>query len=90
MGSQLKEKRGLFVAIEGSDGSGKATQVARLKQKLEQSGYLVEVIDFPRYNQESSYFVRRYLNGDYGSSESIGPFTPSLFYALDRFDAKEK
>jgi dTMP kinase len=91
MGSQSENKhRGSFIAIEGTDGSGKATQVAKLKDKLEAAGYSVETIDFPQYSEESSYFVRRYLNGDYGSAESVGPFTPSLFYALDRFDAGQK
>jgi dTMP kinase len=79
--------KGLFLAIEGVDGSGKATQVAKLKDKLEQQGYQVEVVDFPRYKEESSYYVRAYLAGEYGTAEELGPFTPSLFYALDRYDA---
>ena len=79
--------KGLFLAIEGVDGSGKATQVAKLKEKLEQQGYQVEVVDFPRYTEESSYHVRAYLAGEYGTAEELGPFTPSLFYALDRYDA---
>lgn len=79
--------KGLFLAIEGVDGSGKATQVAKLKEKLEQQGYQVEVVDFPRYKEESSYHVRAYLAGEYGTAEELGPFTPSLFYALDRYDA---
>src|SRR6185369_3342376 len=42
---------------------------------------------FPQYEQESSYFVRQYLGGAYGGADDVGPYTSSLFYALDRFEA---
>lgn len=42
-------------------------------------------LDFPRYEQESSFFVKKYLNGGYGASVSAE--ISSMFYALDRFDA---
>lgn len=80
-------QRGLFLVIEGTDGSGKDTQFSLLVQKLREDGYEVEAFDFPRYEQESSYFVRQYLNGKYGSAEEVGPYTASLFYALDRYQA---
>lgn len=78
---------GAFIVIEGSDGSGKKTQFNLLKERLETAGYQVETFDFPRYDQPSSHFVRRYLNGDYGKAASISPYSASLFYALDRFEA---
>lgn len=83
----MDTKRGVFIVIEGSDGSGKATQVHLLKERLEAAGYDVELFDFPQYNQPSSYFVRRYLEGAYGNTNEVGPYTSSLFYALDRFEA---
>ena len=83
------EKRGLFIVIEGSDGSGKATQFNLLKERLKATGYDVAEFDFPRYDQQSSYFVRQYLKGAYGSASSISPYTASLFYALDRFEASQ-
>lgn len=78
---------GLFIVLEGSDGSGKGTQFELLKKRLLAAGYEVEVFDFPRYDKPSSYFVTRYLNGEYGPAESINPYTASLFYALDRYEA---
>lgn len=78
---------GLFIAIEGSDGSGKGTQFKLLVERLKAEGYDVATYDFPQYDQESSYHVRQYLNGNYGTAEALGPYTPSLFYALDRFSA---
>ena len=78
---------GMFLVIEGTDGSGKGTQFALLKTRLELAGYDVATFDFPQYEQDSSYFVREYLNGKYGSAEDVGPYTGSLFYALDRYQA---
>lgn len=83
----MSERTGIFIAIEGSDGSGKAVQHAKLVERLQNDGYAVATYDFPQYTQESSYFVRQYLNGAYGNLDEIGPYTASLFYALDRFEA---
>ncbi len=80
-------KQGLFLAIEGTDGSGKGTQFQLLKERLEQEGYDVAAFDFPQYEEPSSFFVREYLNGKYGGADEVGPYTSSLFYALDRYQA---
>jgi dTMP kinase len=76
-----------FIAIEGTDGSGKGTHTKLLADWLKSQSQQVEVFDFPQYGQPSAYFVERYLNGDYGQLSDIGPYRGSLFYALDRFDA---
>ena len=81
------KRQGTFLVIEGSDGSGKGTQCKLLADRLRNDGYDVAVFDFPRYDQPSGYFAGKYLNGDYGSTEEVGPYTASLFYALDRYDA---
>lgn len=80
---------GLFLVIEGSDGSGKGTQFKLLAERLKAEGYDVATYDFPQYENESSHFVKEYLNGSYGTAEALGPYTPSLFFALDRFSAAE-
>ncbi len=81
---------GMFLVIEGTDGSGKGTQFKLLVDRLQKDGYDIETFDFPQYDQASSYFVREYLNGNYGSAEAVGPYTGSLFYALDRYQAAPK
>jgi len=75
----------MFIVIDGIDGSGKGTQVDLLKYHLESLGKKVHVLDFPRYDEQSSFFVKKYLNGGYGTEVSAKQ--ASLFYALDRFDA---
>jgi len=83
----MATRRGAFIVIEGTDGSGKGTQFELLRNRLTQSGYQVEAFDFPRYDEPSSHFVRQYLAGAYGSLDEVGPYTSSLFYALDRYEA---
>ena len=83
----MAEQRGVFITIEGTDGSGKGTQFARIRDRLVAAGYEVETFDFPQYEKPSSYFAKEYLNGAYGSADEVGPYTGSLFFALDRYDA---
>ncbi len=80
-------RNGTFLVLEGTDGSGKGTQFQLLAERLKNEGYDVATFDFPQYDQPSSYFVSEYLNGKYGSVEEVGPYTGSLFFALDRFHA---
>jgi dTMP kinase len=83
----MPDSNGAFIAIEGSDGSGKTTQFGLLKQRLEDAGYQTAVFKFPQYNQSSSHFIKQYLNGAYGPASAVNPYTASLFYALDRYEA---
>lgn len=85
-----KQYPGIFVVIEGTDGSGKGTQFKLLKERLEAEGYDIATFDFPQYDDPSSYFVKEYLNGKYGSADDVGPYTGSLFFALDRYEASKK
>lgn len=83
----MQDTTGLFLVIEGTDGSGKGTQFKILADRLKREGHDVVTFDFPQYEHDSSYFVKQYLNGNYGSAEEVGPYTGSLFYALDRYQA---
>jgi dTMP kinase len=83
----MAERAGIFIAIEGTDGSGKTTHFELLADKLRTAGYEVATFDFPQYDKPSSYFVKRYLGGAYGSADQVGPYTGSLFYSLDRYEA---
>jgi dTMP kinase len=81
-----KQAGKLFVIESGSDGSGKKTQTLRLYERLINEGCEVRVIDFPRYEHESSALIRMYLRGDFGKdAEDVNAYTASTFYAIDRF-----
>lgn len=85
-----KMKRGKLIVIDGTDGSGKATQTALLVKNLKKSGYKVKIEDFPQYGQKSAGPVEAYLTGRLGTAESLGPYIPSIFYAVDRFSASQR
>lgn len=78
---------GVFIVIDGTDGSGKGTQAARLRDRLVAAGRDVLLVDFPRYGSPAAHFAERYLRGEYGDLAAVGPYRASIFYALDRFDA---
>ena len=82
-------KQGKLIVIDGTDGSGKGTQAALLMERFvkEGRGKEVKLADFPRYGNQSAYFVEKYLRGEYGSQKEVGSRRASLFYALDRYDA---
>lgn len=79
--------KGRFIVIDGTDGSGKATQTKLLVAELKTGGYPVEMTDFPQYGTKSAGLIEEYLNGKYGQ---VGPEAASIFYAIDRFDASFK
>lgn len=85
-----KKKRGVFIVIDGTDGSGKATQTKLLVSRLKKSGQRVKVADFPRYGEKSAGLVEEYLNGKYGTAKEVGPYRGSIFFAMDRYAASFK
>jgi dTMP kinase len=84
-------KKGKFIVLEGTDGSGKATQLELLGNFLKTHGYKVKQVDFPQYY--TSFFgklVGRFLKGEFGGINEVSPYLASLTYAGDRFEAKER
>lgn len=77
---------GKLIVLEGTDGSGKATQCAALYEALQKEGILCRKIEFPRYQEESSALIRMYLGGEFGNKPSdVNAFAASTFYAVDRY-----
>lgn len=82
---------GIFVAIEGGDGSGKGTQskiLAEYAEKVLKKN--VFTISFPQHGEFSSYYADQYLNGVYGGINHVHADLASLPYAFDRFAASPK
>lgn len=82
--------RGLLIAIEGIDGSGKQTQAKLLELTLKADGIPVYSTGFPQYDSWFGSMVGKFLNGDLGPLESVDPHFTALLYAGDRFEAKSR
>lgn len=87
---QTENKKGKFIVIDGTDGSGKGTQTELLVESLKFKGLDVITMDFPQYGKPSCYFVEKYLRGEYGVADEVGAKRASLFYALDRLDVSKQ
>jgi len=78
--------KGVLIAIEGTDGSGKATQTKALAGRLREDGETIRQLSFPRYDNDSSALVRMYLNGNFGDKpKDVNAYAASTFYAVDRY-----
>lgn len=77
---------GKVIVIEGSDGSGKATQTKLLYEYLIGQGKRVRMVSYPNYESQSSALVKMYLGSEFGSDAfAVNPYVASSFYAVDRF-----
>ncbi len=82
---------GKLIVIEGTDGSGKSTQFARLTQRLEAEGKAFQKLVFPQYAEPSSALIRMYLGGEFGSNPTdVNAYAASAFYAVDRYASYKK
>ena len=80
----------LFV-IDGTDGSGKQTQLSKLKERLEKENIDYRVVSFPNYDSKTSTLVKMYLSGEFGTNaKEISPYIASTFYAADRYATFQK
>ena len=80
-------QKGLFVVIDGNDGSGKATQANLLIERLAKEGVMAEKIDFPQYDHNFfGKLVGECLAGKRGDFAHMDPKMASLPYALDRLE----
>lgn len=86
----MQEKRSKLIVIEGSDCSGKTTQINLLIEKLKQERIDFALFDFPDYTTPTGKIVKMYLNNEFGPANAVPPRIASLFYAQDRYSQKDK
>ena len=78
----------MLIVIEGLDGSGKSTQVKRLRTYLESLGKPLKYIHYPRYDAPVyGELIGKFLRGGFGSIENVHPQLVALLYAEDRHGA---
>lgn len=70
--------------LEGTDGTGKATQLALLKARLEKEGVLFRSDAFPHHGDPSAAAVDLYLSQEIAPVDEFGPYCASVYYAVDR------
>lgn len=73
--------RGLFISVEGPDGSGKSTQIELLKQYFEENGKEVLITREPGGNRISEAIREIILNKNF---TEMSPVTEMLLYASAR------
>jgi dTMP kinase len=76
--------RGLLIAFEGLDQSGKQTQAERLKTAVEARGRRAILLDFPSYDT----YIGREIGAGLRGQRDYGPDTMQLLYVANRYEAK--
>lgn len=81
-------KKGILIAIDGLDGSGKETQSRKLCEYLEKQGIRHKSISFPNYNTKGCSLVEQYLSGAFGDDPmAVNAYAASSFFAMDRYSS---
>ena len=82
---------GKLIVIEGTDGSGKGTQLQLLLEYLDKKQISYASFDFPQYGKTFfGDFAGRFLNGEFGHFSRINPYLASFPYAADRWQVKDQ
>jgi dTMP kinase len=76
--------KGLLIAFEGLDQSGKQTQAERLKERLEQRGRRCLLLDFPSYETRIGKEIEAGLHG----GREYGADVMQLLYVANRYEKK--
>ena len=87
----MKKTKGKLIVIDGTDGSGKATQVALLSKRLQKEGYKIKNVDFPEYYKNFfGKFIGECLSDEKFNFINTHPKIASVLYAADRFESKQE
>ncbi|MFA6999572.1 MAG: deoxynucleoside kinase [Candidatus Paceibacterota bacterium] len=86
-----QKTKGKLIVIDGTDGSGKATQVKYLTDHLKKDGYKIKIVDFPEYYKNFfGAFVGHCLSEQYYNFINVHPKIASVLFAADRWQSKKE
>lgn len=80
----MSNPKGLLIAFEGLDQSGKQTQAERLRDALEHRGRTCLLLDFPSYETPIGKEIEAGLHG----GRDYGPDVMQLLYVANRYEKK--
>ncbi|MBP9711848.1 MAG: deoxynucleoside kinase [Candidatus Pacebacteria bacterium] len=83
-------KKGKLIVIDGTDGSGKSTQIDLLSKKLKSEGFKVKSIHFPHYENFMGGFIGHCLTEQYYNFINVHPKIVSVLYAADRWESSKE
>ena len=78
--------RGVLIAFEGLDQSGKQTQAELLRERLMAGGRVVRALSFPDYDTVIGGEIGRALRGE----RHYGPDVMQLLYVANRYEWKQE
>ncbi len=80
---------GRFIAIEGTDGSGKTSLIKPMMRQLMEIDHSldIDIYKFPDYKTVSGNLITEYLEGKYGDPTEQNPYLAGALYTINR---KEK
>ena len=78
--------RGLLIAFEGLDQSGKQTQAELLRDRVKAEGHKVRLLSFPDYGTSIGEEIARALQGE----RDYGPDVMQLLYVANRYERKDE
>jgi dTMP kinase len=85
------KSKGKLIVLDGTDGSGKATQVALLASRLKKEGHTVKTVDFPEYERNFfGKFIGECLTDEKYNFKATHPKIISALYAADRWESKQE
>ena len=83
-------KKGKLIVIDGTDGSGKTTQINLLIEKLKADGHKVQTIHFPEYSNFFGGFIGHCLTEQYYNFVKVHPKIVSVLYAADLWESSKE